>query len=390
MAATACQVWLLLMRRIMTRLLGLGLLVVILIPSACSSDDDDAGVGGAGSGGGGSGSGTTSGGVAQAGTSAGHSTAGGSVSGSLSAVGGDVAAGGGAAAGGDAGAGASGGGESSLSGASGVGGAPEATECVFHTSASGEAAAGAGGAGGAGGAPAADVRVAASRTIGPYLTDAEGHTLYIFGSDVPGDCQAPPIGGCSPTCIQTWSIFHAGARVLDDELNDEQFGDFALPPPTSLEQTTYHGWPLYRYVGEAPGSLSGQGIATLWHAVTIPFFNVMLMKKKLSQNETVKYISDGEGFALYRSAADPVPVPGKPARSQCIGACRKDWPPFSLDRFILPSSYASSDFSLFLRQDGELQVAYRGMPLYRAAKDQKPGDTLGHGVEGFTLADPAL
>jgi len=47
-------------------------------------------------------------------------------------------------------------------------------------------------------------------------------------------------------------------------------------------------------------------------------------------------------------------------------------------------------FSLFARADGRLQVAYRGRPLYRFDDDQPPGDTNGHGVSSFSLADPAL
>lgn len=361
------------------RTLPLITLLALASAAACSSDDDDSAAAGGTSGSGGK----TGGAAAQGGSS---SVAGsGAVAGSTPATGGTSGDAGSTSVAGASDGGAAEGGAAGSGGDAGEGGA--AAACVFHT----DAPDGSDGAGGAGGGPADDLVLRKSNTIGPYLTDAEGHALYIFGSDVPGDCNTPPVSAClGAPCTQTWSSFAAETRVLGPGLDDAQFGDFTLPTAGTPTQTTYHGWPLYRYVDEAPGSLSGQGIAGLWHAVKAPFFNVMLMKKKLSDTVTAKYISDGEGYAIYRSSADPASEAGKPAVSNCLGDCSKEWPPFTLDRFILPSSYAASDFSVFARSDGKLQVAYRGAPLYRYRADLKPGDTLGQGVGSFTLADPAL
>ena len=48
----------------------------------------------------------------------------------------------------------------------------------------------------------ANVKVATSATLGPYLTDAAGNTLYIFARDVDGPTPvpAPPACPCGP-CI---------------------------------------------------------------------------------------------------------------------------------------------------------------------------------------------
>ncbi|HEY1536461.1 MAG TPA: hypothetical protein VGF76_20715, partial [Polyangiaceae bacterium] len=123
---------------------------------------------------------------------------------------------------------------------------------------------------------------------------------------------------------------------------------------------------------------------------TQPFYNVMLMKKNLSAASSVKYIADGQGYALYRSSADTPAAPGSKPESLCDATCTGNWPPFTLDRFVVPSSFVQGDFSLFVRADGELQVAYRGAPLYRFAADRQPGSTLGNAVSSFVLADPAL
>ncbi len=346
-------------------ILALAAVAAVSATWACDGDDDQTGpiaTAGKSSGGGAGGatSGAATGGIR---TTAGTSNSAGSDT---------------AGQGGDSGgvAGSAGGG-----GAGGEGGTLP-TACVFHTPAE------VGGAGSdSGGAPAVDVDLLKSRAIGAYLTDGSGRTLYMFGSDVPGDCANAPVTACTGACTTTWPSFSAGSRALAVGVSDAELGDFT---PASLpEQSTYHGWPLYTYASEEAGQLLGQGIATLWHAVKVPFYNVMLMKKSLGAAVTVKYISDGEGFALYRSTSDTVSDGAGPL-SACDASCSREWPPFTLDRFILPSSFAGADFSLFLRGDGRLQVAYRGAPLYRSALDQKPGDTLGNAVSSFVLADPAL
>jgi predicted lipoprotein with Yx(FWY)xxD motif len=38
------------------------------------------------------------------------------------------------------------------------------------------------------------------------------------------------------------------------------------------------------------------------------------------------------------------------------------------------------DFTIITRDDGGKQWAYQGKPLYRWARDAKPGDTTGDGV----------
>jgi predicted lipoprotein with Yx(FWY)xxD motif len=358
------------------------------VASACSSDDDDD-----------TASNETGGGGKTAG-SAGKLNTAGTLHGGSPGVAGSGGSGG-SHRGGSGGAssengGSSNGGENSAGQAGmadgGAGGETVATrpECGFHTPAT-DNAGGQTGTGGAGGADGASVTLSTSKTIGGYLTDGDGHALYVFGADVPGDCHQPPVSSCleGSTCAQTWTSFSAGTRALSAGLDDDDFGDF-VPAPGVASESTYFGWPLYRYVGDAPQTIAGQGIATLWHAAKVPFFNVMLMKKKLSDVVTAKYISDGHGFAIYTSSSDVPASEQQTPHSSCDAACSKAWPPFTLDRFILPSSFKDSDFSLFARSGGVLQVAYRGKPLYRFLQDQKPGDTLGQAVGTFVLADPAL
>jgi predicted lipoprotein with Yx(FWY)xxD motif len=60
-------------------------------------------------------------------------------------------------------------------------------------------------------------------------------------------------------------------------------------------------------------------------------------------------------------------------KSACNGPCAANWPP-------LMGSTASGDYSVITRDDGSRQIAYKGKPLYYWAKDAKPGDRTGDGV----------
>jgi predicted lipoprotein with Yx(FWY)xxD motif len=62
-------------------------------------------------------------------------------------------------------------------------------------------------------------------------------------------------------------------------------------------------------------------------------------------------------------------------KSMCNDKCAANWPPLSAD-----GGSASGDFSVITRDDGKKQYAYKGKPLYYWAKDQKPGDKTGDGV----------
>ncbi len=77
------------------------------------------------------------------------------------------------------------------------------------------------------------------------------------------------------------------------------------------------------------------------------------------------------GMTLYTFAKD------RPGQSACYGDCAIKWPPLTADS----SDQPRGEFSVITRKDGSLQWTYRGAPLYRWVKDNKPGDISGHGVK---------
>jgi len=72
-------------------------------------------------------------------------------------------------------------------------------------------------------------------------------------------------------------------------------------------------------------------------------------------------------------------------RSMCNGPCATNWPPL----FAMADDTASGDYSIVNRDDGKKQWAFKGKPLYFWAKDQKPGDQTGQGVNNvWQVAKP--
>jgi predicted lipoprotein with Yx(FWY)xxD motif len=85
---------------------------------------------------------------------------------------------------------------------------------------------------------------------------------------------------------------------------------------------------------------------------------------------------DAKGMTLYTFEKDFV------GKSNCNDKCATAWPPFQ----SAGDGPAAGDWTLISRNDGSRQWAYKGKPLYLQAKDNKPGDATGDGVNGFHLA----
>jgi len=85
---------------------------------------------------------------------------------------------------------------------------------------------------------------------------------------------------------------------------------------------------------------------------------------------------DAKGRGLYTFEKDTVP-----GKSQCNNQCRLLWPPLIADAGAQPKGA----FTLITRDDGTLQWAHQGKPLYRWASDKGRGDAGGAKVTGWNL-----
>jgi predicted lipoprotein with Yx(FWY)xxD motif len=77
------------------------------------------------------------------------------------------------------------------------------------------------------------------------------------------------------------------------------------------------------------------------------------------------------GMTLYTFDKD-VADSGK---SVCNGPCATNWPPL----MAAAGDTATGGYSIIVRDDGKMQWAQKGKPLYYWAKDAKPGDKTGDG-----------
>ncbi len=103
--------------------------------------------------------------------------------------------------------------------------------------------------------------------------------------------------------------------------------------------------------------------------------NSKIVFVKSSGNQALgSFLVDSQGRTLYAFKSD------KNGKSTCSGECAKMWPPFLMLSNGVVANGIMGELGTFERADKTLQVTYMGRPLYLYAKDLKPGDTLGHGV----------
>jgi predicted lipoprotein with Yx(FWY)xxD motif len=92
-------------------------------------------------------------------------------------------------------------------------------------------------------------------------------------------------------------------------------------------------------------------------------------------------LTNDAGMTLYTFDKDAAGT----GKSVCNGQCAALWAP------LMASSYAfaTGDYSIVTRDDGNKQWAYKGKPLYTWIKDTKPGDKTGDGVNNvWRIARP--
>lgn len=106
------------------------------------------------------------------------------------------------------------------------------------------------------------VGLASDETLGTFLVDGEGMTLYRFEDDDPGSGTS----ACYDTCAERWPVFFADEIRVPEGLEETDFQGFRREDGTA--QTTYKGWPLYRYFEDKlPGDVKGQGLGDIWFVV---------------------------------------------------------------------------------------------------------------------------
>ncbi len=118
--------------------------------------------------------------------------------------------------------------------------------------------------GGAAGTAAATLE-AHKGSVGTYLTDAQGHSLYLFGSD------SKTASTCSGACATAWPpVTSASGADAGSGVTASDIGTITRSDGT--KQVTYGGHPLYTFTFDtAAGDTKGQGSTAFgakWWLVT--------------------------------------------------------------------------------------------------------------------------
>lgn len=105
------------------------------------------------------------------------------------------------------------------------------------------------------------VMTASNSSLGIYMTDGRGMTLYHLLSD-----QGRYISNCTDaTCTGIWPPYYAGNLSIAGNLNRTDFSAITVNGYKQYKQTTYRGWPLYYFFKDTkPGDIYGHGITDSW------------------------------------------------------------------------------------------------------------------------------
>ena len=93
----------------------------------------------------------------------------------------------------------------------------------------------------------------ANGTVGTYLTDGSGRTLYLWMADKSGKSN------CSGSCAAVWPpLTTKGAPAAGGSAKAADLGTVARSD--GAKQVTYNGHPLYYYANDSkPGDITGEG-----------------------------------------------------------------------------------------------------------------------------------
>lgn len=235
------------------------------------------------------------------------------------------------------------------------------------------------------------VSLAQNDSLGSFLADDKGMTLYLFTKDTPNTSN------CYDKCAVSWPPLlttgkpTAGQGVDTSKLSTTTRKDGSV-------QVTYNGWPLYYYQKDkAPGDVIGQDVGNVWFVVSAAGekvesteateapatqaatqapaaaagTNVMLGKN----DKLGSFLVDDKGMTLYLFTKDT------PNTSNCYDKCATAWPPLlTTGAPVAGEGLDSSKLGTTTRKDGAIQVTYNGWPLYYYQKDKAPGDVIGQDV----------
>lgn len=227
------------------------------------------------------------------------------------------------------------------------------------------------------------IKTTTNASLGNYLTDKDGNTLYYFANDPNGTST------CTGGCAAVWPPFFAGDNFSTDLLQSGiDFSDFGtVTTATGSKQTTYKGWPLYYYAPavngvntrEAAGEVKGEGVGGTWFVAKTDY-SINLANAQLVGNDGKNYIAspnlvegvgktlyftDDRGRTLYTFSRDSAQ---KNKFTNSTFSNNTVWPIYETDKIVVPSTLDKTLFSS-TNVFGKKQLTYKGWPLYYFGQD---------------------
>jgi len=240
-----------------------------------------------------------------------------------------------------------------------------------------------------------DINLSTNATLGKYLSNKQGLTLYMFANDADG------VSSCTGGCESVWPAFTADMTTakLDVGLTAANFA--TITTASGKKQVTYKGWPLYTYSPsandgygnpvnrpEAAGSTTGDGVGGLWF-IAKPDYTIMLANKQLTGLDGNIYKSDytigvgktvyftsGKGRTIYTFSVDSFNVNKFTKADFSNNAV---WPIYEQEQIVAPSILNRASFGT-ITVAGRKQMTYKGWPLYHFGQDIDRGLNKGVSV----------
>ncbi len=236
-----------------------------------------------------------------------------------------------------------------------------------------------------------DINLATSNSLGKYLTNKQGLSLYMFANDVDG------ISSCTGGCETTWPAFITDLATAKFDAGLKAVDFATITTASGKKQVTYKGWPLYTYapagndgygntanMPEIAGSTKGDAVSGTWF-IAKPDYTIMFANKQLTGldgnnyksdysigvGKTVYFTSD-KGRTIYTFANDSFNINKftKPDLSN-----NSIFPIYEQDQVVVPSILNKTFFGT-INVAGKKQMTYKGWPLYNFGQDSVRGLNL--------------
>lgn len=228
--------------------------------------------------------------------------------------------------------------------------------------------------------PQPGIKISANAALGSIMTDQDGRSIYFFAKD------AGSASVCAGQCAVTWPPFYIENPAIGAGLVASDFA--VITRADGSKQTTYKGWPLYYYSGDAnAGDTKGDAYVKLW-AIAKPDYTVMFANAQLVGGDGVNYndqgqpatgastyLTDASGHTLYMFIRD---THNTNTFTKADLSNNAVWPIFEVAAVgSIPTVF---DKTLFITVTiyGKVQLIYNGHPLYLYSQDNMTrGNTKG-------------